>query len=127
MSCGDSCGNGCCGSCGGCGGCGGRELWVTPEEVALLMRFAQLAFLPVARRWDSETPIYLEDGAEKATLYSNLLKTMELKGLITIDYDMPLSGFDYAAYEGYPCRGSMALTAEGQRAIEILEIQGAEE
>ena len=127
MSCGDSCGNGCCGSCGGCGGCGGRELWVTPEEVALLMRFAQLAFLPVARRWDSETPIYLEDGAEKAALYSDLLKTMELKGLITIDYDMPLSGFDYAAYEGYPCRGSMALTAEGQRAIEILEIQGAEE
>lgn len=40
---------------------------------------------------------------------------------------MPLAGFDYAAYEGYPCRGSMALTEAGQRAVELLAIQGAEE
>lgn len=126
MGCGDSCGGGCCGSCGGCGGCG-RELWLTEGEIALLGRFAQLAFLPVARRWDSETPVYLEDGAEKAALNSELLKALQLKGLISIDYDMPLSGFDYGAYEGYPCRGSMALTAEGQRAIELLEVQGAAE
>ena len=129
MSCGEnSCSSGCCGSCGSCGESGGgRELWVTPGEVELLERFAQLAFLPVARRWDSEDPVYLEDGAEKAPLNGDLLKAMRFKGLITIDYDMPLAGFDYSAYEGYPCRGSMALTAEGQRAIELLEIQGAEE
>lgn len=126
MSCGDNCGGGCCGSCGSCGG-GGRELWVTPGEVELLERFAQFAFLPVARKWDSETPVYLEDGAEKAALNGDLLTAMQFKGLISIDYDLPLSGFDYAAYEGYPCRGSMALTAQGQRALEILEIQGAEE
>ena len=125
MGCGDSCGS-CCGSCGSCGG-EGRELWVTEGEIKLLERFAQYAFLPVARRWDSETPIYLEDGGEKAPLYGDLLKAMEFKGLISIDYDLPLSGFDYASYEGYPCRGSMALTAAGQRALEILEIQGAEE
>ena len=127
MSCGESsCGNGCCGSCGSCGG-GGRELWVTPGEIELLERFAQFAFLPVARKWDSEVPVYLEDGAEKAVLWGDLLTAMQFKGLISIDYDQSLSGFDYAGYEAYPCRGSMALTAEGQRAIEILEIQGAEE
>ena len=60
-------------------------------------------------------------------LWGDLLTAMQFKGLISIDYDQPLSGFDYAGYEAYPCRGSMALTAEGQRAIEILEIQGAEE
>ncbi len=122
MGCGANCGGGGC--CGGCGGCG-RELWLTEGEVAFLMRFAQIPFLPVARRWDSETPIYLEEG--DASLYSGLLQSLALKGLITIDYHIPLSGFDYAAYEGYPCRGSMALTAEGQRAVELLEIQGAEE
>ena len=127
MSCGESsCGNGCCGSGGSCGG-GGRELWVTPGEIELLERFAQFAFLPVARKWDSEVPMYLEDGPEKAVLWGDLLTAMQFKGLISIDYDQPLSGFDYAGYEAYPCRGSMALTAEGQRAIEILEIQGAEE
>ena len=128
MSCGESsCGNGCCGSCGSCGSGGGRELWVTPGEIELLERFAQFAFLPVARKWDSEVPVYLEDGAEKAVFWGDLLTAMQFKGLISIDYDQPLSGFDYAEYEGYPCWGSMALTAEGQRAIEILEIQGAEE
>ena len=71
--------------------------------------------------------MYLEDGAEAAVRYGDLLKAMEFKRLISIDYDLPLSGFDYAGYEGYPCRGSMALTEAGQRALEILEIQGAEE
>ena len=126
MSCGGaSCSSGCCGSCGSCGG--GRELWVTEGEVALLNRFAELAFLPVARRWDSENPVYLEDGVEKAPLNGDLLKALQFKGLISIDYDMPLAGFDYAAYEGYPCRGSMALTEAGQRAVELLTIQGARE
>ena len=118
MSCGESCSGGCSGSgCGGCsGGCGGgRELWVTPGEIELLERFAQYAFLPVARKWDSEVPVYLEDGPEKAVFWGDLLTVMQFKGL------------DYAGYDAYPCRGSMALTAEGQRAIELLEIQGVEE
>ena len=125
MSCGGSgCASGCCGSCGSCGG---RELWLTGGEVVLLRRFGELAFLPVARRWDSETPYCLEGGEAQSALVSELLKSMEFKGLISIDYDMPLAGFDYAGYEGYPCRGSMALTAAGQNALELLEIQGAEE
>ena len=130
MSCeGSSCGSGCCGSCGSCGDGGGaaRELWITPGEVVLLRRFGELAFLPVARRWDSEMPYCLEGGEEQADFVSDLLKAMEFKGLISIDYDKPLAGFDYAGYEDYPCWGSMALTAAGQHALELLEIQGVEE
>ena len=63
---------------------------------------------------------------EKAPLNGDLLKALQFKGLISIDYDMPLAGFDYAAYEGYPCRGSMALTARGQDVVEWLSIRGIE-
>lgn len=128
MSCGESnCGS-CCGSCGSCGdGGAGRELWLTAGEVVLLRRFGELAFLPVARKWDSEMPYCLEGGEEQAAFVSDLLKAMEFKGLISIDYDKPLTGFDYAGYEAYPCRGSMALTKRGQETLELMEIQGVEE
>jgi len=123
-----SCGESNCGNCGGCGGCGaGRELWLTAGEITLLRRFGELAFLPVARKWDSEVPYCLEGGEGQADSVSELLKALEFKGLISIDYDQPLGGFDYAGYEGYPCRGSMALTKAGQEALEVLEIQGVEE
>ena len=95
-------------------------------ELARWRRFAHLAFLRVARRWDSEEPGYLEDGADQAPQRGALLQSLAFKGLISIDYDQPLTNFDYGAYDGYPCRGSMALTAQGQRAVELLEIQGAE-
>ena len=98
-----------------------------PRRGGIVESICPAGLLPVARRWDSEEPMYLEDGAEKAAANGELLKALCIKGLISLDYDMPLSGFDYAAYEGYPCRGSMALTAEGQRVIEQLEIQGVEE
>ena len=45
-----NCGHDHCGSCcgGSCTGCGALEL--TPDELALLRRFAQLPFLPIAQR-----------------------------------------------------------------------------
>ena len=46
MSCGQGCGK-CCG-----GGCGG-ELVLTPGEISMLLRLAEIPFLPVARRRDS--------------------------------------------------------------------------
>lgn len=49
------------------------------------------------------------------------------KGLIRLDYDMPLRGFDYAAYREYPLHGSMALTGRGQDVLEQIEILGIEE
>ena len=116
----DHCGACCGGSCGGCGG----ELVLTQPELDLLRRLAQIPFLPVARRWDRETPVYLEDGP--AELYSAAITGLQLKGLIRVDLDLPLLNFDYAAYGDFPCRGSMALTERGQAAVELLEIFGVE-
>lgn len=117
----DRCGACCGGSCGGCGG----ELVLTPQELELLRRFAQIPFLPVARRADGETPVYLEDGADAAA-FSAAILGLRQKQLIELDYDIPLVNFDYRAYAPYPCRGSMALTARGQAAVELLEIQGVD-
>lgn len=123
MECGhDRCGSCCGGDCGGCGG--GLEL--TERELALLRRFAQLPFLPVARRYDGETPVCLEDGPEEAETLAGAIAGLSLKGLIRLDYDLPLSNYDYREYEDYPCRGSMALTARGQTVLELLEIRGIE-
>lgn len=123
MGCGGNCGNG-CGSC--CGGCG-RELVLTPGEIAMLRRLAEIPFLPVARRRDGEEPVYLEERERTPEAYGEILSWLSLKGLISLDYDLPLSNFDYAAYAAYPVQGSMALTAAGQRAVELLDLQGAGE
>ncbi len=122
------CGSTHCGACGGgsCGGCRG-ELALTQKELDLLQRFAQLPFLPVARRQDSDMPIYREEGEEAAKAYSAAILGLWQKQLIALDYDMPLSHFDYRDYGQYPYHGSMALTARGQAVVELLEIQGIEE
>lgn len=114
-----------CGAC--CGGsCGGGALELTEGELTLLRRFAQLPFLPAARRWDSETPVYLEEGASDPEAFSAAILALARKGLIRLDYDIPLQNFSYAGYSQYPCQGSMALTARGQTALELLDIQGIE-
>ena len=56
--------------------------------------------------------------------YSLILQVLEKKGLISIDYDAPLSGADMEKYSAYPVHGSMALTAGGQSVLETLETQG---
>ena len=55
------------------------------------------------------------------------VQALEKRGLIRIDYDIPLSGFDYAGYDGCFRRGSLALTARGQAVIESLAVQGISE
>ena len=52
---------------------------------------------------------------------------LQVKRLISCDFALPLQGFDYAGYEDYPVRGSMALTAAGQEALDSLNIQGCGE
>ena len=115
--------NSCSGNCGSCGGCA-NTLTLTQQEIDLLRAFGQIPFLPVARKVDDMTPICFEEEGEDLSL---VLACLETKGLIDIDYRAPLSGFDYAAYKGYPVHGSMALTARGQSVLELLELQGAEE
>ena len=112
---------GCNGNCGACSGCA-RELVLTGKEIDFLNILAQYAFLPVARTMGNLTPIYLEEGDREEM--SLLLQCLEKKGLISLDYDKPLTGFDEAAYAAYPIRGSMALTERGQKVLELMEYQG---
>lgn len=114
----------CSGGCGHCGGCGGA-LSLNEGELALLQKLGQMAFLPVARRADRPEPVFCGDGDYPAEEYSLILQCLEKKGLISIDYDAALKGFD--GYGSYQIRGSLALTARGQQVLEILEIQGISE
>lgn len=117
--------SGCDHNCASCSGCG-KSLSLTEAEIEMLRTLAQIPFLPVARRADSETPVYLEDEKHTKEEYSLILACLEKKGLISLDFDKPLSGFDDSAYKAYPIRGSMALTARGQTVVELLELQGIE-
>ena len=114
---------GCNGNCSACSGCA-RELVLTQKEIDFLNVLGQYAFLPVARTMGDLTPIYLEDGQQEEM--SLLLQCLEKKGLISLDYDKPLAGFDETAYAAYPIRGSMALTERGQKVLELMEYQGIE-
>ena len=114
---------GCNGNCGSCGGCA-RELTLSEQEIRFLNQFAQIPFLPVARKMGDDLPVYLEDDRETPETYSLILRCLEKKGLISLDYDKPLKGFDDSAYSGYPIRGSMALTERGHTVLELMERQG---
>jgi hypothetical protein len=113
-----------CTSCGSCGGCG-RSLALTEPELRLLRLFSQLPFLPAARKASDEVPVFLEEGDPAEN--SAALACLEKKGLIDIDYHLPLSGFNYSAYTAYPLHGSMALTARGQEVLDTIDLQGIEE
>ena len=109
-----------CTNCGGCGGCGG-SLTLTRDELLVLQELAQVAFLPVARNLGEDLPIY--PGADKTLI----LQLLEKKGLISLDYDLPLKGFSHPEYDKCPIRGSIALTNRGQQVLELVEFQGIDE
>ena len=111
----------CCGNCGSCAGCA-KELVLTGKEIDFLKKLGQIPFLPVARNMGDLTPVYLEDGDREEM--SLILQCLEKKGLISLDFDKPLRGFDESAYASYPIRGSMALTERGQKVLEMMEYQG---
>lgn len=116
-----------CENCGGgCGGCG-RELLLAEAELALLRRLGETPFLPAAAALDRASPVYLEDRGRPLEEYAAALLGLSAKGLIRLDYDIPLENFDYAAYRDYPLHGSVALTGYGQEVLEQIEIQGIEE
>ena len=116
----------CSGNCGNCGGCAG-ELVLSQPEIDFLNDLAENAFLPVARSAGDNTPVYLEDDKNSKEQYSLILICLEKKGLISIDFDQPLSGADMSAYGGYPIYGSIALTARGQEVLDVLDKQGFRE
>ena len=114
------CGN-CGGDCNSCSGCGGG-LTLNEGELQLLQLLGQVAFLPVARKMGEDRPIYCGDAGLTPEEYSLILQCLEKKGLISIDYSLPLKGF--AGYGDYPLKGSIGLTAKGQQVLDILDIQG---
>jgi len=117
-----------CGNCGNCGDCGSRgALLLTAAELSLLRRLGETPFLPAAAAFDMRTPVYLEDREWSKEDYSAAVLGLSQKGLIRLDYDIPLERFDYGAYREYPLHGSMALTGRGQDILEQIEIQGIEE
>ena len=122
-----NCGNckGNCGGCSGCTGCGGA-MELTEGEIAMVRTLGQIPFLPVARKMGEDIPVYLEESVYTPAEYSLILQCLEKRGLISIDYSMPLKGFDDTAYRAYPIRGSFALTQRGQTVLELLEMQGVE-
>ena len=113
----------CSGNCGKCGGCAG-SLELTEGELSVLESLGQFSFLPVARRADDMTPVYLEETVYGKEDYSLILQCLERKGLVSMDYSKPLPGADMSAYEGYPVHGSIALTQRGYTVLDLLEKQG---
>ena len=109
-----------CSSCGRCA----KDLTLTEGEIRMLETLAQIPFLPVYRKADSELPVYLEETARTVEEYGLILQCLETKRLITLDYDKPLKNVPPASY---PIQGSMALTARGQMVVELLERQGVED
>ena len=93
----------------------------------MLRQFAQTPFLPAAAKSGPDGPVYLEDAQQNPRDSRSALRGLAKKGLIRVDYDIPLSNFDYQAYADYPLHGSMALTARGQAVAELMGIQGVEE
>ena len=113
----------CNGNCASCSGCAGA-LELTQQEIDMLQTLGQYSFLPVARRVDDMTPVYLEDKVYTQEEYSLVLQCLEKKGLISIYYHVPLVGADMSAYGDYTVHGSMALTERGYTVLDLLETQG---
>jgi len=121
MSC-ENCG----GNCASCGGCAGA-MELTAGEIRILQMLGQYSFLPVARKPDDMTPVFLEDREYSREEYSLILQCLEKKALISIDYDAPLAGADMSGYAGFKVHGSMALTERGYGVLELLETVGIAE
>lgn len=138
----------------GCGRCCGdmnSELVITDAEYAFLLQLAQIPFLPIARfvvksrdpsrKPAAFAPVYLSasgDSMDTVLETGEVLRGLQEKRLITLDYDQPLQNFDYSLYENsklyrdfraeqdpgdqvsLEC-GSLALTPTGQEVLDSLE------
>ena len=82
-----------------------------------------IPFLPVASD-EGNNPVYRENNTKSETDYALVLSTMQKKGLIQINYDIPLLNYKYRNYHDCECLGSMALTTLGRYVIDQIENQG---
>lgn len=151
-----------------CGGCQQKKNQKPPkipdlslEEKQIIGRLQQYHYLPICQfimakqnegdvRFIALAPVYLENGQEDMATVKTLgaaLKTLEEKKIITLDYDMPLKGFDYGLYgtsrvykelkqavkegsqrPGFLCdttemeQGSIALTPYGEELLDYITV-----
>ena len=89
-----------------------EPLTINSEERSVLLRFEQHNYLPVSRfvmssstekeaRFVSLAPVYinaLDDSMETVKKIGAILSVLEKKGLISLDYDIPLEDNDYTQY-----------------------------
>ncbi|MGM9521450.1 MAG: hypothetical protein ACI3VB_03115 [Oscillospiraceae bacterium] len=115
------CGKSHCGSC--CGMACSGDLELSERELDLLQELSQTPFLPVVQRMGDELPLY-PDSTLSHEECSAVLLSLSGKGLIRIDYDIPITNFDYTPFDNSFLHGSMALTAQGQDILELIDIQG---
>ena len=113
-------------SCGGSCGCSSHAvekkadcchshepLILSPQEEVFMQELAQWGYLPVSRyilssskekevRFEMLAPVYindLNDDRETGKKNGTVLKGLAEKGQITLDYDQPLSDYDYTKYK----------------------------
>ncbi len=95
-----------------CGGHVPDEITLTRAQAEFLVRFSQSPFLPLCRflmlsSKEDElesvglSPVFLDGDEDLPTAKETgrLLESLAELGLITLDYDVPLSNYDYAEYE----------------------------
>lgn len=135
-----------CGGCGHCKGCGCAGRALSEGAAAFLSVLSQTPFLPVARYIAEDgsghpvtlqpAPVYASgegDTVESVRRTADALNELEARGLVSIDYDIPLKGAeegDFApvwlnAHFGRGARlqvGSVALTGAGQEKLWEVEL-----
>ncbi|QAT42349.1 hypothetical protein [Aminipila luticellarii] len=100
-------------ACGGCC-CGHHEttIQLSEEEIEILTELAQTPYLPLAQfvlkssqsshlESVALAPVYLHDrndSMDTVRRTADVLKALEAKGLLTLDYEEPLENGDYTDY-----------------------------
>ena len=92
---------------------------LTETERDFLSQFSSIPFLPVAKSGDDV--IFLEDERFSRDKAAAIILSLEKKGVLQADFDIPLSGFDYQKY-GNASYGSLALTPLGQETLDGFSI-----
>ena len=89
-----------------------KSLTLSSKEIAFLKEFAKYSYLPVSRfimsssieeeAWlESLAPVYInsiDDSMETVKEIRMVLSGLQNKGLISLDYDIPLQDYNYTQY-----------------------------
>jgi hypothetical protein len=150
-------------SCGGCCSKQGQEpIHIVKEELELLLELKEYNYLPISEfvmcssendhvRFSGLAPVYIKkmnDSMEVVREKRTVLKQLEEKGLISLDYDIPLQGYDYSMHteselykyfietveagknnSDFICDkaeiefGSAALTLLGEKAVQSIHVE----